>query len=61
MSKQNQNKIISKALKIKQIVKSANLAQMPSLGIQSSQKLHKTIPISFHPLLVQVKVNRTQL
>ena len=61
MSKQNQNKINSKTLKLKQIVKSANYDQMPTLGIHSPQKFYRTLSISFLPLLVQEKVKPTQL
>ena len=57
----NENKIKAKTLKIKQIVKSANYDQMPSLSIHSPQKLHRTMPIYFLPLIVHIKVNTIQL
>ena len=44
-----------------QMVKPANYDQMPTLGIHSPQKLHRTLSISFHPLLVHIKVKSTQL
>ena len=39
----------------------ADYDQMPTLGIHSPQKLYRNLSISFLPLLVQVKVNPTQL
>ena len=44
-----------------QMVKSANYDQMPTLGIHSPQKLYRTLPIYFLPLLVQIKVKPTPL
>ena len=53
-------KIKAKTLKLEHLVKSANSCQIPTLGIQSSQKLYRNMPIYFLPLLVDIKVKSTQ-